>query len=92
MNAVLMLNNDRAISPVARNRAQQRGSLANENSVTGIGRFRNVRRNSAHITIAGTFFVPAIACCGGRHGETFACAGPLTSRSANPAQSAPPIR
>lgn len=92
MNAVLMFNDERSISPVASNRAHRYGSPVTANSVIGLGRSRNVRRNSAPITIAGAFFVPVIACYGGLRGDTFGCAGFLTSRSANPAQSATLIR
>ncbi|MNF50628.1 hypothetical protein D3C84_319280 [compost metagenome] len=56
------------------------------NPVIELGRSWNVRRNSAPITIAGAFFVPAFLCYGGLRGDTYGCAGFLTSRSANPAQ------
>lgn len=59
---------------------------------TGLGRSRNVRRSSAPITNVGAFFVPAVTCYGGLRGDTFGCAGFLTSRSANPAQPATLIR
>ena len=54
-----------------------RGYIASvaANSATGRGRSRNVRRNSAPITIAGAFFVPAVTCYGGCAWETFGSAG-----------------
>lgn len=83
---------ERSISSVAGNRDRGYRSPVAANSAIGLGRSRNVRRNSAPITIAGAFFVPAILCYGGLRGDTFGCAGFLTSRSANPAQPATPIR
>ena len=53
------------------------------NSATGFGDPSHVRRNSAPITIAGAFFVPAVPCYGGCARETFGSAGFLTSRFAN---------
>jgi hypothetical protein len=87
MNA-LMFCDGRSISFLASNHARRYGSLVAANSATGLGRSRNVRRNSAPITIAGAFFVPAVLRYGGLRGDTFGCAGFLTSRSANPAQPA----
>jgi hypothetical protein len=88
MTATLMFNDERSISLLASSRSPRYGLPVTANSVIGLGRSRNVRRNSAPITIAGAFFVPAVACHGGLRGDTFGCAGFLTSRSANPAQSA----
>ena len=44
------------------------------------------RRNSAPITIAGAFFVPAFSCYGGLCRSTLGCVGFLFPRSANPVQ------
>jgi hypothetical protein len=92
MTAMLMISDKRSISFVASNRARRYGLPVAANSAIGLGRSRNVRRNSAPITIAGAFFVPAVTCYGGLRGDTFGCAGFLTSRSANPAQPATLIR
>ena len=88
MTAMLMISDKRSISFVASSRGRRYGLPVAANSVTGLGNPLNVRRNSAPITIAGAFFVPAILCYGGLRGDTFGCAGFLTSRSANPAQPA----
>ena len=69
-------------------RAHRNGLPVPAKSATGLGRSRNVRRSSAPITNVGAFFVPAVTCYGGLRGDTFGCAGFLTSRSANPAQPA----
>ncbi|SHI92744.1 hypothetical protein SAMN05216295_10572 [Pseudomonas luteola] len=53
-------------------------------SVTDLGRSRNERRISAHHIIAGAFFMSAMICYGSCARDTFGCAGPLSSRSANP--------
>ena len=57
------------------------------NSAVGLGGPNSTRRNSAPITIAGAFFVPAFLCYGGLRRSTLGCAGLLVRRSANPAQS-----
>ncbi|GAB3473952.1 hypothetical protein [Azotobacter salinestris] len=57
------------------------------NPVTGLGRPNRSRRTSAHHSVAGAFFVPAMSLYGGLRGDTFGCAGSLGRRSANPAQS-----
>ena len=88
MTAMLMISDKRSITFVASNRARRYGLPVAANSATGLGNPLNVRRNSAPITIAGAFFVPAVLCYGGLRGDTFGCAGFLTSRSANPAQPA----
>ena len=88
MTAMLMISDKRSISFVASSRGRRYGLPVAANSAIGLGRSRNVRRNSAPITIAGAFFVPAVTCYGGLRGDTFGCAGFLTSRSANPAQPA----
>ena len=54
------------------------------NSATGRENPWNVRRNSAPITIAGAFFVPAILCYGGCAWAGFGLAGFLTSRFLTP--------
>jgi hypothetical protein len=90
--STLKTNDERSISSVASNRPRGYRSPVAANSAIELGRSRNVRRNSAPITIAGAFFVPAILCYGGLRGDTFGCAGFLTSRSANPAQPATQIR
>lgn len=92
MTAMLMISDKRSISFVASSRGRRYGLPVAANSAIGLGRSRNVRRNSAPITIAGAFFVPAVTCYGGLRGDTFGCAGFLTSRSANPAQPATLIR
>jgi hypothetical protein len=61
------------------------------NSATDLGGSNSKRRNSAPITIAGAFFVPAMMCYGGLCGSTFVCAGLRLPRSANPMQLATPI-
>ena len=45
------------------------------NSATGFDGPTSKRRNSAPITIAGAFFVPATPCYGGCAQDTFGCAG-----------------
>lgn len=92
MTAMLMISDKRSITFVASSRGRRYGLPVAANSAIGLGRSRNVRRNSAPITIAGAFFVPAVTCYGGLRGDTFGCAGFLTSRSANPAQPATLIR
>jgi hypothetical protein len=56
------------------------------NSATDLGGSISRRRNSAPITIAGAFFVPASLCYGGLYGSTLECAGPRLPRSANSMQ------
>lgn len=92
MTAMLMISDKRSITFVASSRGRRYGLPVAANSAIGLGRSRNVRRNSAPITIAGAFFVPVVTCYGGLRGDTFGCAGFLTSRSANPAQPATLIR
>ena len=55
-------------------------------SANGLGGLTSTRRNSAPITIAGAFFVPAFSCYGGLRRSTLGCAGFLNLRSANPVQ------
>jgi hypothetical protein len=52
-------------------------------SATGLGRPNRYRRNSAPITIAGAFFVPAVLCYGSCVQDTLGCAGYLYLRSTN---------
>lgn len=56
------------------------------NSANDLGGSNDFRRNSAPITIAGAFFVPAFLSYGGLRRSTFGCAGFLNHRSANLAQ------
>lgn len=56
------------------------------NSATRLGGLNCPRRYSAHLRIAGAFFVPAITFYGGLRGSTSVCAGSLGRRSANPTQ------
>lgn len=56
------------------------------NSATDLGGSISKRRNSAPITIAGAFFVPAFRCYGGLRRSTFGCVGFRLPRSANPVQ------
>ena len=53
------------------------------NSANGLGNPTKSRRNSAPITIAGAFFVPAVTCYGGCAWEAFVPAGFLDSRFTN---------
>lgn len=92
MTMALKTDDERSIFLVAGSRVARYGSPVAANSVTGLGRSWNVRRNSAPIMSAGAFFVPVASCYGGLRGDTFGCAGFLTSRSANPAQPATLIR
>lgn len=62
------------------------GSHVAANSATRLGGLNCPRRYSAHLRIAGAFFVPAITFYGGLRGSTSVCAGSLGRRSANPAQ------
>ena len=68
-----------------------RSSVA-ANSATGFDRPNRKRRNSAPITIAGAFFVPADSCYGGCAWDTFGCAGFRLLRSVNPRTAATLIR
>lgn len=70
MTAMLMISDKRSITFVASNRARRCGSPVTANSVTGLGNPISKRRNSAPITIAGAFFMPAVrvmAAVRGRH-------------------------
>ena len=83
MTAMLMISDKRSITFVASSRARRYGLPVAANSATGLGNPLNVRRNSAPITIAGAFFVPAVTCYGGCAWEAFVPAGFLTSRFTN---------
>jgi len=83
MSASLMFCDERSISFLASINARRYGSLVAANSATGLGNPLNVRRNSAHITIAGAFFTPANPFYGGCAWEAFVPAGFLTSRFTN---------
>lgn len=73
----------RSMYCVASNRGHRYGLPVAANSAIGFGRPRKYRRNSAPITIAGAFFVPAVTCYGGCAQDTFGCAGFLYLRSTN---------
>ncbi len=79
----LKIRDERSIILVAGNCDARYGSPVAANSAAGFGDPSHVRRNSAPITIAGAFFVPAVPCYGGCARETFGSAGFLTSRFAN---------
>ena len=83
MTAMLMISDKRSITFVASSRARRYGLPVAANSAIGFGRPRKYRRNSAPITIAGAFFVPAVTCYGGCAWEAFVPAGFLTSRFTN---------
>jgi hypothetical protein len=86
MNAQLMFCDERSISLLASSRPRRYGSPVAANSVTDLGGSNDFRRNSAPITIAGAFFMPAISFYGGLRRSTLGCAGFLNLRSANPVQ------
>lgn len=68
---------------VAKSRVRRYRLPVAANSATGICSPNSKRRNSAPITIAGAFFVPAVPCYGGCAQDTFGCAGFRLLRSAN---------
>jgi hypothetical protein len=75
---------ERSIFLVAGNRDARYGSpKSTVNPVVGFGDSNYLRRNSAPITIAGAFFMPAVSCYGGCAWETFVSAGFLGYRFAN---------
>ncbi|WP_146749650.1 MULTISPECIES: hypothetical protein [unclassified Pseudomonas] len=80
---LLKVGDERSITSVASNRTHGYRSPVVANSTTGFGRPIEYRRNSAPITIAGAFFVPAVLCYGGCAQDTFGCAGFLYLRSTN---------
>lgn len=71
---------------IAATRPNGYGSHVAANSATRLGGLNCPRRYSAHLCIAGAFFVPASQLYGGLRGSTSVCAGSLGRRSANPAQ------
>jgi hypothetical protein len=71
MTAMLMISDKRSITLVASNRARRYGLPVAANSAIGLGNPTKSRRNSAPITIAGAFFVPAVTCYGGCAWEAF---------------------
>lgn len=86
MNTPLMISDERSISLLASSHARRYGSPVAANSATDLGGSNDFRRNSAPITIAGAFFMPAISIYGGLRRSTLGCAGFLNLRSANPVQ------
>ena len=80
-------NIPQAIRTVALSKSGRYSLIVAANSAIGLGGPNSTRRNSAPITIAGAFFVPAFLCYGGLRRSTLGCAGLLVRRSANPAQS-----
>lgn len=85
MTAMLMPNDRRSITCLASNHARRYG-LPCHIADNDLGGSKSKRRNSAPITIAGAFFVPAFSCYGGLRRSTFGCAGFRLPRSANPVQ------
>ena len=83
MTAMLMISDKRSITFVASSRGRRYGSPVAANSATGLGNPISKRRNSAPITIAGAFFVPAVTCYGGCAWEAFVPAGFLLPRFTN---------
>lgn len=83
MTAMLMISDKRSISFVASSRGRRYGLPVAANSATGLGNPISKRRNSAPITIAGAFFVPAVTCYGGCAWEAFVPAGFLLPRFTN---------
>lgn len=83
MTLALKTDDERSISLVAGNRDARYGSPVAANSAAGLGNPISKRRNSAPITIAGAFFVPAVTCYGGCAWEAFVPAGFLLPRFTN---------
>ncbi|KAA8699640.1 hypothetical protein F4W70_26520 [Pseudomonas cannabina] len=83
MTLTFTINDQRSITEIASNRDARYRLPVAANSAIGFGRPRKYRRNSAPITIAGAFFVPAVQCYGGCAQDTFGCAGFLYLRSTN---------
>jgi hypothetical protein len=86
MTAMLMIRDKQSISFLASSRTRRYGLPVAANSATDLGGSLSKRRNSAPITIAGAFFVPAFSCYGGLRRSTLGCAGFRLPRSANPVQ------
>ena len=85
MNALLMPHDEWSITSLASSHARRYG-LPCHIADNDLGGSKSKRRNSAPITIAGAFFVPAFSCYGGLRRSTFGCAGFRLPRSANPVQ------
>jgi len=83
MSIPLKIDDELSISPVARNRGRGYRLLVAANSATGFGDLERNWRNSAPITIAGAFFVPALQSYGGCAWETLVSAGFQFPRFAN---------
>lgn len=83
MTAMLMIRDKWPINSIASSRARRYGLPVAANSATGLGNPISKRRNSAPITIAGAFFVPAVTCYGGCAWEAFVPAGFLLPRFTN---------
>ena len=92
MKTMLMPSDSRLKTPLAQMWRRRYGSRVTVNPVADLGRSSIVRRTSAHHPIAGAFFASAQSCYGGCAWDTFGCAGPLTSRSANPRTAATHLR
>ena len=75
--------NPQAFRTVALSKNRRYSLAVAANSATGLGNPTKSRRNSAPITIAGAFFVPAVTCYGGCAWEAFVPAGFLDSRFTN---------
>jgi len=75
--------NPRVIRTVALSKNGRYSLGVAANSANGLGNPTKSRRNSAPITIAGAFFVPAVTCYGGCAWEAFVPAGFLDSRFTN---------
>ena len=80
MTATLMISDKRPMNSIASSRSRRYGLPVAANSAIGLGNPTKSRRNSAPITIAGAFFVPAVAYYGGCAWEAFVPAGFLDSR------------
>ncbi len=90
MTSAFMISDRRSITEIARKRF--RGYCPSRHIADNdLGGSNDFRRNSAPITIAGAFFVPAFSCYGGLRRSTLGCAGFLNHRSANLAQLATPL-
>jgi hypothetical protein len=85
MNTLLMPRDGWSITSLASNHARRYG-LPCHIADNDLGGSTRKRRNSAPITIAGAFFVPALSCYGGLRRSTLGCVGFLFPRSANPVQ------
>ena len=83
MTVTLMIGDERPMNSIASSRSRRYGLPVTANSVTGLGNPISKRRNSAPITIAGAFFVPAVTCYGGCAWEAFVPAGFLLPRFTN---------